>query len=146
MWKKKPGRGKNFFCICVCVCISTTLLGTLFQLLLQIANQPFTLQQRTAFRLVDVVKTTCWRSKRASEWGRKGIEVTLNVDGYWCPTGCSESVTNCWSARIQTHNHLQGSQRTQKEKLSSEGQVCGRKCLVDVRERTDWFQMIERQQ
>ncbi len=26
-----------------------------------------------AFRHLDVVKTTCWSSNRASEWGRKGI-------------------------------------------------------------------------
>ncbi len=34
-----------------------------------------------------------------------------------------------------------------KEKISSERQLCGRKCLVDVRgEWTDWLEMIERQQ
>ncbi len=39
----------------------------------QIANQPITWQQLNAFRHLDVVKTTCWSSNRASERGRKGI-------------------------------------------------------------------------
>ncbi len=35
----------------------------------------------------------------------------------------------------------------EKEKISSEQQLCGRKCLVDVRgEWADWLEMIERQQ
>ncbi len=35
----------------------------------------------------------------------------------------------------------------EKEKISSERQLCGRKCLVDVRgEWVDWLEMIERQQ
>ncbi len=33
----------------------------------------------------------------------------------------------------------------EKEKISSERKLCGRKCLVDVRgEWTDWLEMIER--
>ncbi len=36
---------------------------------------------------------------------------------------------------------------SEKEKISSERQLCGRKCLVDVRgEWADWLEMIERQQ
>ncbi len=36
---------------------------------------------------------------------------------------------------------------SEKEKISSERQLCGRKCLVDVRRGwTDWLEMIERQQ
>ncbi len=35
------------------------------------ANQPITWQQLNAFRHLDVVKTTCRSSNRASEWGRK---------------------------------------------------------------------------
>ncbi len=36
---------------------------------------------------------------------------------------------------------------SEKEKISSEWQLCGRKCLVDVRgEWADWLEMIERQQ
>ncbi len=36
---------------------------------------------------------------------------------------------------------------SKKEKLSSEGQLCGWKCLVDIRgEWADWLEMIERQQ
>ncbi len=35
----------------------------------------------------------------------------------------------------------------EKEKISSERQLCGWKCLVDVRgEWEDWLEMIERQQ
>ncbi len=34
---------------------------------------------------------------------------------------------------------------SEKEKISSERQFCGRKCLVDVREEwADWLEMIER--
>ncbi len=52
----------------------------------------------------------------------------------WCQTGWSEYFKNCWSTEIFTHNHLKGLQRmVQKEKISSEWQLCGRKCLVDVR-------------
>ncbi len=37
--------------------------------------------------------------------------------------------------------------RSEKEKISSERQLCGRKFLVDVRgEWVDWLEMIERQQ
>ncbi len=36
---------------------------------------------------------------------------------------------------------------SEKEKISSEQQLCGWKCLVDVRgEWADWLEMIERQQ
>ncbi len=36
---------------------------------------------------------------------------------------------------------------SEKEKISSERQLCGQKCLVDVRgEWADWLEMIERQQ
>ncbi len=36
---------------------------------------------------------------------------------------------------------------SEKEKIFSEWQLCGRKCLVDVRgEWADWLEMIERQQ
>ncbi len=35
---------------------------------------------------------------------------------------------------------------SEKYKISSERQLCGRKCLVDVRgECADWLEMIERQ-
>ncbi len=51
-----------------------TLLGTPVQLVSNtIVNQPITWQQLNAFRHLDVVKTTCLSSNRASEWGRKGI-------------------------------------------------------------------------
>ncbi len=36
---------------------------------------------------------------------------------------------------------------SEKEKISSDRQLCERKCLVDVRgEWADWLEMIERQQ
>ncbi len=36
---------------------------------------------------------------------------------------------------------------SKKEKIPSERQLCGRKCLVEVRgEWADWLEMIERQQ
>jgi len=42
-------------------------------LLTEMANQPITWQQLNAFRHVEVVKTTCWCSNRASELGRKDL-------------------------------------------------------------------------
>lgn len=41
------------------------------------ANQP--LEMAAIQCLVDTTKTTCWSSKRASEWGGKKNGVTLNV-------------------------------------------------------------------
>ncbi len=52
----------------------------------------------------------------------------------WCQTGWSEYFRNCWSTGIFTHKHLEGLQRmVRKEKISSERQLCGWTCLVDVR-------------
>lgn len=41
--------------------------------LTQSSNQPITLQQPNAFWHADMVKTTCWSSNQASEWGRKVV-------------------------------------------------------------------------
>ena len=43
-------------------------------LLTQTDDQPIAWQQLNAFRHVEVVKTTCWSSNRASEWGRTGFK------------------------------------------------------------------------
>ncbi len=52
----------------------------------------------------------------------------------WCQTGWSDYFRNCWSTGIFTHKHLEGLQRmVRKEKISSERQLCGWTCLVDVR-------------
>ncbi len=53
-------------------------------LVTQIANQPITWQQLNAFRHLDVVKTTCWSSNRASERGRKGFKRLWTWNGCWC--------------------------------------------------------------
>ncbi len=58
--------------------------------------------------------------------------------------GWSEYFKNCWSTGIFTHNHLVYREWSEKEKISSERQLCGGKCLVDVRgEWADWLEMIE---
>lgn len=41
---------------------------------------------------------TCSSSNRASGWGRKAIQVTLN--GRWCQMSWSEYFINCWSREI----------------------------------------------
>ncbi len=74
----------------------------------QNANQPITWQQLNAFRHLDVVKTTCWSSNRASEWRRKGDLVTLNVE--WvvgCQTGLGLIISKTVDLLgFSTHYHL----------------------------------------
>lgn len=80
--------------------------------------QLITWQKLNVFRHLDVMKTTCWSLNRASEWGWNG---TLSVA--WL-TGLSISKT----ADIRVFREW-----SEKEKISSERQMCGRKCLVGVR-------------
>ncbi len=72
----------------------------------------------------------------------RGFKWLWTWNGCWCQTGWSEYFKNCWSTGIFTHNHLFFFLTTisrvyrewsEKEKISSERQFCGRKCLVDVR-------------
>ncbi len=78
--------------------------------------------------------TTCWSSNRASEWGRRdlsdfehgmivgarraGLNISKTADLLGFSHTIISSVYREWS---------------EKEKISSERQLCGRKCLVDVR-------------
>ncbi len=88
------------------------------------------------------MKTTCWSSNRASELGRKRIQVTFNVEWLLVPGGL------VWVFK-KTADLLGFSQKTisrvyrewsEKKKISSERQLCGWKCLVDVRgEWADWL-------
>ncbi len=92
-------------------------------------------QHFNPFRHLDVLKMTCWSSNWASERGRKrdlndfehgmfvgarraGLSISETADllGFSCTT--ISRVYWEWS---------------EKEKISSERQLCGRKCLVDVR-------------
>ncbi len=71
------------------------------------------------------MKTTCWNSNRKSEW---------MWNGCWCQTGWSEYFKNCWplgTSRITISSFYR--EWSDKEKISNEQQLCGRKYLVDVR-------------
>ncbi len=53
-----------------------------------------------------LMKRTCWSSNRASEWGRKGTYVTLNVEWFFVSDGVWQFFKNCWFTGIFTHSHL----------------------------------------
>ncbi len=100
-------------------------------LVTQIANQPITWQQLNVFRHLDVVKTICWSSNRASEWGRKGI-----YDFWWdlVPDGfirVFQKLLIYWD--FHTQPSLGFTENGPKKRKSSERQLWGRKCLVNVR-------------
>ncbi len=67
------------------------------------------------------MKTTCWSSNRASEWEERGFKWLILLGFYWDLLGFSR--TTIWVYR----------EWSEKEKISSERQLCGWKCLVDVR-------------
>ncbi len=63
------------------------------------------------------------------------------------PSGLSISKTADLLGFLHTTISRVYGEWSEKEKISSERQLCGRKCLVDVREEwADWLEMIERQQ
>ncbi len=66
-------------------------------------------------------------------WLLKGKKIGIGIGQFAQKKSVSESATK---------NHDRASL-----KITSERQLCGRKCLVDVRgEWADWLEMIERQQ
>ncbi len=112
-----------------------TLLGTPVQLLTQIANQPITRQQVNAFWHLDVVKTTCWSSNRASKWVRNGnlsgFEHRMVVGARQAGLSISKTADLLQFSRTIISRVFR--EWSEKENISSERQLCGRKCLVDVR-------------
>ncbi len=105
-------------------------------LVTQIADQPITWQQLNAFRHLDVVKTIFWSSNRASEWGKKGdlndFECRMLVGARRAYLSISKT------ADLLGFSHTTISrvyrELSEKYKISSERQLCGRKCLVDIRD------------
>ncbi len=64
----------------------------------------------------------------------RGFKWLWTWHGCWCQTGWSEYFKNCWSTGIFTHNISRVYREwSEKETISSEWQLCGWKCLVDVR-------------
>ncbi len=64
----------------------------------------------------------------------RGFNWLWTRNGCWCQTGWSEYFINCWSTGIFTHNTSRVYREwSETEKISSELQLCGRKCLVSVR-------------
>lgn len=83
--------------------------------------------------ILDVVKATCWSSKRASKWAIKGMEVTLNAvpepDGLpiW------KLLLIYWGFRTQPSLGF-----SENDPKSSKQQLRGGKYLVGVREGGKW--------
>ncbi len=80
------------------------------------------------------MKTIFWSSNRASEWGKRGFKWLWTWNGCWCQTGLSEYFK---TADLLGFSHTTISrvyrELSEKDKISSERQLCGRKCLVDIR-------------
>lgn len=93
-----------------------------------VSDQPIMWLWFSAFRRVDVAKTTRWSSKPASEICRKGAFYWLWTWWTWL------LVLNelLWSPGIFTTSQPLGG-LSQKDKLSSEQQLRALECLVDVR-------------
>ncbi len=101
--------------------------------------------------ICDVGKTTCWSSNRASEWGRKEIWVTLNVECLLVPDGLFwvfQKLLIYWDFHAKPSlGFTENSPKKRKYPVS--GSCVDKKALLmsEVRgEWVDWLEMIERHQ
>ncbi len=91
------------------------------------------------------MKTTCWSSNRASEWEKKGdlsdFESGMFVGARRADLSISKTADLLGFSRTTIAKVYRD--WSKKEKISSEWQLCGQKCLVDVRGQRRMGRLVE---
>lgn len=133
-WKLMSRLTESSFWDMVCIHWLLSCIHLFNCSLMQMSNQPIRLQQQfSAFSHVDIIKMTCWISNWASEWGRKGSFVTLNVA--WLLMAdipvCSKAAEQLGFSHMSFWVYREWSE---KQKISSEWQFSGAKCLDEEKQ------------